>query len=387
MNPIPSALCAGRPTWAEINLDNLAHNLQVMREAVGPAVAIMPVVKADAYGHGTIECARTLERAGADWFGIALPEEGLVLRESGVSRPVLCLGGFWEGQEDCLAANDLTPVVFRIDLLERLERVARSVGRVLPYHLKVDTGMGRLGVPFGQLGDFLDRLGPFSNVKLDGVMAHFASADLPDKAEVTAEQIARLEAAVRLVRARGHNPTWIHQANSAAAHGIPESRGDIVRLGGAVYGLWKDVTNPMVPPLDWRPVLSLHTRIGFLKVVSSGTALGYGSTFITARESRIATVPVGYGDGLRRALSNEGQVLVRGRIAPIVGRVSMDLTMIDVTEIEGVDVGDEVLIIGSQNGLQITAEQVAARVGTISYEVTCGISDRVPRIYKEVKIA
>jgi alanine racemase len=380
----PSFLAGRRPTWVEIDLDNLVHNYRIMKAAVGPDVAIMPAVKADSYGHGAVECARALESAGADWFGVALPEEGLELRDAGITRPILCLGGFWEGQEQSLAAGNLTPVIFRIDLLERLSREARDRGRVLDYHLKVDTGMGRLGVPFSRLGEFLDAAWMFSNVKLDGVMTHFASADMPEKGRFTWEQIARLEATVEMVRSRGHRPTWVHQSNTAAAHAIPESRGNMVRLGGAIYGLWRDSTDPTVAPLDWRPVLSFRSRVTFLKAVRAGAALGYGNTFVTARESRIATLPVGYQDGLRRALSNRGRVLVRGQVAPIVGRVSMDLTLVDVTEVVGLELNDEVVIIGSQEGeLQITAEDLAREIGSTSYEVTCGISRRVPRVYKQ----
>jgi alanine racemase len=239
--------------------------------------------------------------------------------------------------------------------------------------------MGRLGVPFSELDDFLERAARFENVRLDGVMTHLASAD-SDPA-FTEKQIATFEKAVEMVRERGHRPTWIHEANSAGAHAYPQSHGNLVRLGGVLYGLWRDVTNKSVAALDWRPVMSLRTRITFLKTVSQGSPLGYGGTFVTKRESRIATLPIGYEDGLRRVLSNCGQVIVRGQLAPIVGRVSMDLTLVDVTDIPEVVVGDEVVIIGDQGANQITAESIAAQMGTISYEVTCGISDRVPRIY------
>lgn len=368
-----------RPTWAEINLDNLIHNFRVTRAALGHGVAIMPALKADAYGHGAIECARALERAGAEWFGVALPEEGLKLREAGIATPILCFGGFWEGQEQLLLGGRLTPVVFRLDLLDRLDRAAKSAGLRVDYHLKVDTGMGRLGVPFSELDNFLEGAARFENVRLDGLMTHLASAD-SDPA-FTEKQIAAFEKAVEIVRARGHRPTWIHEANSGGAHAYPQSRGNLVRLGGVLYGLWRDVTNKSVAPLDWRPVMSLRTRITFLKTVAQGSPLGYGGTFITKRESRIATLPIGYEDGLRRALSNRGQVIVRGQLVPIVGRVSMDLTLVDVTGIPEAAVGDDVMIIGKQAASQITAEDLAAHIGTVSYEVTCGISDRVPRIY------
>jgi alanine racemase len=372
---------ARRPTWAEINLDNLIHNFRVTRAAMGSGVAIMAAVKSDAYGHGSVECARALEKAGAEWFGIALPEEGLTLRDSGITRAILCLGGFWEGQEGLIIDQRLTPAVFRLDMLERLNRVAREASLVVAYHLKVDTGMGRLGVPHAELGSFLNGAAGFENVRLDGVMTHLASADHAGKSEFTERQMSLFESAVGLVRARGHRPAWIHEANSAGALAYPRSRGNLVRLGGALYGLWRDVTDRSIEPLDWRPVMSLHTRIMLLKTVPAGTPLGYGGTFATSRESRIATLAIGYEDGLRRALSNRGKVIVRGQLAPIVGRVSMDLTLVDVTGVEGAAVGDEVVIIGSQGSSQVVAEEVAAQIGTLSYEVTCGISDRVPRVY------
>ncbi|HVG19601.1 MAG TPA: alanine racemase [Blastocatellia bacterium] len=376
----PLSLPESRPTWAEINLDNLIHNFRVMKAAVGPDTAIMPAVKADAYGHGAVDCARELERAGADWFGVALPEEGLKLRDADISRPVLCLGGFWEGQEELVVRRGLTPVVFRLDLLERLDGAALAAGASADYHLKIDTGMGRLGVPHAELADFLDGAARFQNVKLDGVMTHLASADEPDKVEFTERQMSLFERAVGIVRDRGHRPTWVHVANSAASHAYPRARGNLVRIGGVMYGLWRDVTRPDVKPLDWRPVMSLHTRIALIKTVPQGTPLGYGGTFVTSRESLIATLPIGYEDGLRRGLSNRGRVIVRGRFAPIVGRVSMDLTIVDVTGVVGVTTGDEVVIIGSQGMNQISAEEVAASLETISYEITCAVSDRVPRV-------
>lgn len=369
-----------RPTWVEINLDNLIHNFRVMRKALGAGVAIMPAVKADAYGHGAIECARALEAAGAEWFGVALPEEGLELR-NGVATPILCLGSFWEGQEESMVEQRLTPAIFRLDILDRLNSAARGAGLVADYHLKVDTGMGRLGVPLAELTGFLDDVARFENVRLDGVMTHLASADVSRQSEFTRRQMSLFETAVELVRSRGHRPAWIHEANSAAAHAYPGSRGNLVRLGGVLYGLWRDVTDRSIEPLDWLPVMSLHTRVVLLKTVAAGAPLGYGGAFVTARESRIATLAIGYEDGLRRALSDRGHVIVRERLAPIVGRVSMDLTLVDVTDAEGVSVGDEAVIIGSQGANEITAEDLAARIGTISYEVTCGISDRVPRVY------
>jgi alanine racemase len=387
-------LAAQRPTWAEINLENLIHNFRVTRAAVGGA-AIMPVVKADAYGHGAVECARALESAGADWFGVALPEEGFTLRQGGITRPILCLAGFWAGQEESIIANRLTPVVFRLDGLDALNREARKTGRNVDYHLKIDTGLGRLGVQFFELEGFLDDATRFESLRLDGVMTHLASADNNDQNLFTEQQIHLFDRAIEAVQSkiqskiqsRGHRPRWIHAASSAGALAYPRARGNLVRPGGVLYGLWRDVISPSTEPLDWRPVLSLRTRIVLVKTVPTGTPLGYGGTFVTARESRIATIAIGYEDGLRRELSSRGQVIVRGMLAPIIGRVSMDLTLIDVTDVEAASINDEVVIIGSQGEREITAEEVAAQLGTISYEVTCGISNRVPRIYLKPALA
>lgn len=341
----------------------------------------MPALKADAYGHGAVECARALEGAGVEWFGVALPEEGIALREAGISTPILSLGGFWEGQEASIIAQGITPVLFRLDLLDRLDRAARDNGVIADYHLKIDTGMRRLGVPQPELSVFLDQAAQLKNVRLDGVLTHLASADSEDHREFTEKQISAFEQSVELIRARGYLPTWIHQANSAGAHAYPKSRGNLVRLGGVLYGLWRDVINHSVPPLDWRAVMSLRTRVMLLKTVPEGTTLGYGGTYVTKRESRIATLPIGYEDGVSRSLSNRGHVIVRGRLAPIVGRVSMDLTLVDVTDADGITIGDDVIVIGSEGEIQLTAERIASQIGTISYEVTCGISDRVPRLY------
>lgn len=341
----------------------------------------MPALKADAYGHGAVECAKALDEEGAEGFAVALPEEALTLRAAGIRKPLLSLGGFWAGQTPLLIEQQITPVVFRLDLLEQLNDAARAAGFIFNYHLKVDTGMGRLGVPFAEFGDFLEGAKRFTNVRLDGLMTHCSSADETDGDAITEQQLKKFDKAISMTRERGFAPRWIHAANSAAAHAYPQARGNLVRLGGVLYGIWRDSTRPDVAPLDWRPVMSLRTEIALLKQVPKGTPLGYGGTFVTERESRIATIAIGYEDGLRRALSNRGRVLVRGQYAPIVGRISMDLTLVDVTDIAEATVDDEVVIIGHQGALEITAEEIAAGLGTISYEVTCGISDRVPRVY------
>ena len=371
----------GRPTWAEIDLDALAGNYRIIRNRVGPEVKVMAAVKADAYGHGAVECGRRLQQEGADWFGVALPEEGVELRDAGITRPILCLGGFWEGQQDVCLQRNLTPVVYRLDMIESLNRAARTVGVVADVHVKIDTGMGRLGVQSDKVSEFCAALKSFPNLRVEGLMTHLASADDPDQESFTKDQLEKFQQAVKVFRERGFNPSLIHAANSAATFAFPESRDNLVRPGGALYGFVRDVfPNDIAAPPLW-PVMSLHSRIMLLKKVGKGEKLGYGCTFETARDSVIATIPIGYDDGYRRALSNRGRVIVRESFAPVVGRVSMDLTLVDVTNVPGVRLNDRVTLIGRDGDLSITAEEIGETIGTISYEVTCGVSARVPRLY------
>ncbi len=372
---------AGRPTWAEIDLAALAANFRVIREHVGPGVKVMAAVKANAYGHGAVECARHLEAEGADWFGVALPEEGVELRSAGIAKPILCLGGFWDGQEAVCLQERLTPVVYRSDMIESLDRAARDRGIVADVHLKVDTGMGRLGVRTEALPEFCDILARCRNLRLDGLMTHLAAADDPHREDFTRSQLDRFARAASVFRERGFTPTYLHLANSAAAFALPESRGNMVRPGATLYGFVRDVLPANIPAPPLRPVMSVRSRIMLLKRVDKGERLGYDCTYETTRESLIATLPIGYDDGYSRALSNRGRVIVRGEFAPVVGRVSMDLTLIDVTDVAGVSLDDQVTLLGKEGELAISAEEIAQLAGTISYEIACGISNRVPRVY------
>lgn len=373
--------CDLRPTWAEIDLDALASNFHLVEKHVRSDVSVMAVVKANAYGHGAVECARRLEREGADWFGVALPEEGIELREAGIAKPILCLAGFWEGQAGACLQQRLVPVVYRLDSLEALDREARARGQVADVHVKIDTGMGRLGVRFDMLSDFVAKLKTFENIRVDGIMTHFAAADEPSCGPLTKDQIARFETAVAAFREYGFNPTYQHLANSAAVFGQPAAWGNMVRPGGVLYGLWRDILAPGDRDVPLRPVMSLHSRISLLKSVPEGETVGYGCTFEASRETLVATIPIGYDDGYMRALSNRGHAIIRGTYATVIGRISMDLTIIDVTNVSGVELDDEVILIGAPEGLSITAEDIAKTAGTLSYEITCGIGQRVPRVY------
>jgi alanine racemase len=377
-----------RPTWAEIDLGALASNLHLVRNRVGPDVNVMAVVKANAYGHGAVECTRRLEAEGADWFGVALPEEGIELRQAGITKPILCLAGFWEGQATACLQHKLTPAVYRLDTIETIDRAARERGEAADVHVKIDTGMGRLGVRFDEVGEFIAQLKRFKNIRIDGLMTHFAAADEPTCGPLTRDQIQRFENVADAFREQGFQPTFQHLANSAGIFGQPDAFGkgkaNMVRPGGVLYGLWRDILDPAHRDVKLQPVMSLHSRITLLKWVPAGETVGYGCTFEASSKTLVATVPIGYDDGYMRSLSNRGHAIIRGVYATVIGRISMDLTIIDVTNVPGVEVNDEVTLMGQEGTLAVTAEYLAKTAGTLSYEVTCGIGGRVPRIYVQM---
>jgi alanine racemase len=362
-------------------LDALAANYRAVREAVGPDVGVMGVVKADAYGHGAAQCARRLEREGAEWFGVATPEEAVALREAGVGGSILSFGGFWPGQEELCLRERIVPVVYRLEMAESLDRAAGAAGVVAEVHVKIDTGMGRLGVRYDAADEFAKRLLGLKSLRVGGLMTHFAAADEPGRDCFTEEQLTRFREGVSAFRERGHASAFEHASNSAASLAHPPARFDMVRPGGVLYGLWRDVLSPKAVPPPLRAVMSVRTRVMLVKTVRAGETLGYGCSFVAERDTVVATVPAGYHDGYMRALSNRGRVIVGGRYAPVAGRVSMDLALIDVTDVPGVEVGAVVTLLGSDGELSVTAEELAELAGTISYEVTCGIGPRVGRLH------
>lgn len=368
-----------RPTCAEINLEHLVFNLDSVKAFIGEKIKYMAVVKADAYGHGAVQCAKKFEAAGIDWLGVALPEEGLELRLSGLRSPILCLGGFWSGQENLLLEHDLTPVIYNLELAAKLDEAARSVGRRVKIHVKIDTGMGRLGVRFDEIENFADSLGKLKNLEVEGLMTHFAAADDLQENDFTNLQIERFYKAVSIFENNGFRPVLKDLANSPGAVAHDNSRGNLVRLGGVLYGLGGDVLPHEIRLPELKPVMSIRSEITHLKRVPKGETLGYGRTFRTQQDSLIATVAIGYQDGYPRALSNVGKFIVKNRFAPVVGRISMDWTIVDVTDVPGVRIGEEAIAIGDSGGLKITAEDLAQTTGTLSYEITCGINKRVAR--------
>ena len=379
---------AVRPTRAEVNLEALRHNLRVVRRAAGGA-RVWAVLKADAYGHGAPAVARTLERAGADGFCVALLEEAVELREAGIGAPILVMGGHYgtdPAAYEEVVARGLVPVVHDIEQVASFARVVRAgaVPGPVGVHLKIDTGMARLGVTMQALPGLAGRLGDYPEVRVAGLMTHLASADAPSE-EQTAEQMARFEEATALLATHGVRPEIRHAANSAATLRA-RARLDVVRPGIALFGVSPEVGGQQLTA-ELRPVMRVRTEIVAIRDVEAGAPVGYGATWRAPRPSRIATLPLGYADGLSRCLAGVGAVLVRGKRAPIVGAVSMDMTMVDVTDVQGADVRDEAVVLGRQDGPLgkdcIGADEIAAQADTIPWEVLTSVSRRVPRFYRE----
>ena len=366
-----------RPTWAEINLEALRFNLNSITSHLPDGVKMMAVVKADAYGHGVKQIARCLQSEGVEDFGVAIAEEGQTLREIGVEGSILVFGGCYPGQEDLFFSNSLVPTVYDLPTLKNLSTLAQLKGKQISYHLKVDTGMGRLGIGPDDIGIFLEKAQTYEGMKLKGVFSHLSSADEADLT-YTRKQVSMFEKVLAESEVLNNGSVVRHVANSAGTLLHKGHWFDMVRAGLSLYGI-----NPgnAKTPVDLQPVMSFKTRVGFIKQVPANTALGYNRTFKTKKTSIIATLPVGYADGLNRLLSNRGQVIINGNYAPIVGAVAMDSILVDVSEIPEVNSGDEVVIIGEQENLKISAWDVAHWSSTIPYEVLCGITSRVPRFY------
>ncbi|MDA8424242.1 MAG: alanine racemase [Nitrospiraceae bacterium] len=366
-----------RPTAAVIDLGALEHNFkEVIRRAEGRK--ILAVVKAGAYGHGAVRVSGRLLKLGAEMLGVALVEEGRELREAGIDAPILVMGALFPEQVQSVIELKLTPVLYHMAVAQALSRAAGKLQTKVSVHVKIDTGMGRIGIAPEEAPDFIAALRRLPGIDVQGLMTHFADADLRDK-KFASKQLDRFEALVRELDARGISIPVRHAANSASILDYQRALFTMVRPGLMLYGY-----NPLETggSVDLEPVLSLVTRIAFLKSVSAGIPISYGRTFVTRRESRIATLPIGYADGYSRGLSNSGEALVRGVRVPVVGRVCMDMCMIDVTGVPEVSEEDAVVLIGSQGKERITADAIAVKTGTIAYEVLCGISSRVPRIYQ-----
>jgi alanine racemase len=366
----------GRPTVAEVDRSALRSNLARIRSRIRGDVALMAVVKADAYGHGIAEVARVLAKEGVKSFGVATVEEGAAIRDAGVLDPeVFLLAGFVDDEVEQLLDHRLTPFVADLAMARILAERLRGPMRAQPVHVKTDTGLARLGVRLSEMPAFLDEMKKIEQLKIVGICSHLGSAtnvasDLVDR------QAQALVRAGELCAMHGSPVRIRHIANSMATMTRPELHFEMVRPGLALYGL-----TPTPASIELRPAMRLCTRVIALRRLPPGHGVSYDQTFVTVRDSVIATLPIGYADGYPRALSNRGHVLVRGRRAPVVGRVCMDLTMIDVTGIGGVGLGDEVVLWGKQDDAEIHVDEVAQWAGTISYELLCTVGRRIPRVY------
>jgi alanine racemase len=383
---------ATRPTWAEVSLTTLRQNFRTVQKHVGASVTVCAVVKADAYGHGAIECSRALEAEGARWLGVTSLDEAIPLRDAGIGANILLMTGFWRGEEAEIIRLHLTPTVWETWHIESLDKAAAALGvERHPVHLKVDTGMGRLGVVVDRLPEVLAALKAARHLVLDGLSTHLASSEILDAPSV-AEQLQNFDAARRMVREAGIEPKFVHTANTSAVISRRETwanqkENSMVRPGVALYGYYlpfqragREVSGGTLR-LPVKPILTWKTRILSLRDFQADQALGYGGTYVTKAPAHVAVLPVGYADGYNRQLSNRGRVIVREHYAPIVGRISMDLTLVDVTGIPGVAMGDEVILLGSGEGLSVDALEHAELANSTPYEILCNISKRVPRRY------
>lgn len=382
---IPSRV-ATRPTWAEVSLAALRQNFRAVVKHTGAGVTVCAVVKADAYGHGAVECSHALEAEGAKWLGVTSLDEAIPLREAGIESRILLMTGFWRGEESEIVRLRLTPTVWEPWHIESLENAAAHGAVRQAVHLKVDTGMGRLGVSLDELPAMLKTLSTAPHLVLEGLSTHLASSEIMDAPSV-AEQEHRFEEAQRMVRAVGFNPSLVHMANTSALISRRETWNNMVRPGIALYGYYlpfqragREVSGGTLR-LPVKPVLTWKTRILSMRNFAADQALGYGGTYVTKAPAHVAVLPVGYADGYNRQLSNRGRVIVRDHYAPIIGSISMDLTLVDVTGIPGIAVGDEVILLGTSDGLSVDTLEHARLANSSPYEILCNISKRVPRKY------
>ncbi len=371
-------MSVSRPTRVEIDLAALRHNFQEIQSTVGANCDVLAVVKANAYGHGVSGVAPVLADAGASLFGVALVEEGVELRSLGIEQPIVILGSVFPGQEDDVLEHRLTPVLYDLTCARLLDSAARDVGRTVDYHLKVDTGMGRLGFRVERLDQVLPVLKKMKNLNMTGLMSHLAVADEPER-PLTGLQYEAFARVVEKVETFGFTPRYRHIANSAGIYSRKLTGCNLVRPGISLYG---GLTGgPFASQFTQKPVMRFVSQIAQLKEIPPGEGVSYGHRFVTSRHSRVAAIPVGYADGYNRLLTNCGDVLIHGRRVPVAGTVCMDWILVDVTDLPEVQVGDQVTLLGRDGDAIITAEEWADKVGSITYEVFCNISKRVPRVF------
>ena len=372
--PMPPAV-SERPTRIRVDLDHLTFNLRSIRAQVG--VPVMAIVKANAYGHGLAPVALHLQKQDVEQLGVAFVEEGIALRQAGVTVPILVLGGIFGRQVAQFIANDLEVTVSSLDKLRQVEAAAEALGRKAVIHLKIDTGMERIGVHSYSARAFVEAAVASRWCVLKGIYSHLACADDP-RSPMTTQQLERFLEACAYIERIGAPMPLRHLANSGGVLHFPETRLDMVRPGILLYGVLPDAASHRT--IDVRPVMSLASQVVYFKVVKAGNPVSYGATWAPSRDTRVVTVPIGYGDGYPRALSSRGEVLIRGHRYPIVGRVCMDQFMVDIGQDSAWN-EDEVVLIGTQDGNTITAEELAQAAGIIPYEVLVGLNERIPREY------
>jgi alanine racemase len=387
----------GRPVWAEVSLSALAQNLRAIRNHVNPVDEkrenprkVLSIVKGNGYGHGGPQVAKVLEKAGSDWFGVASSGEGVEIRKAGVRKPILVLGGFWPGEERILLEHNLTPAIHRCEQLLAFEAPAAKLRKKnVKIHLKVDTGMNRLGILPSDADCFARQLSKCPHLELNGVFTHFASSEVLEgdaSGPQTREQMSRFYSAIDRLRALRVDPGILHLANSAAIAALPQTWADMVRPGAILYGYHPGFNPPergaeFEATLQLHPVMSLRARIINIRSVASGVGVGYNSSWVAKRPSRIATLAAGYGDGIHRSLGNRGSVVIRGYRAPIVGIVSMDVTMVDVTDVPDAAIGEVATLYGTVGDQVYPANVIARSIGTVTSDLLSSVSQRVPRFY------
>ncbi len=367
-----------RPTWVEISRKAFYNNIKQIKKKLSKNTEILAVVKANAYGHGIEKISQWSIDNGVKMLGVALIEEGILLRDKGIKKPILILGSIWplKNFRDVIEYK-LTPAISSIESAKRLSQLSSRRDRITPVHIKIDTGMGRIGFSWNGVSNAIKRMADLPGIRLEGVFTHLAAADKDE--QFTRMQIRRMDTIINDLKRDNISFRLSHISNSTAVLKYPLSHYNIVRPGISLYGL--EPYRGFRKVMRLQPVLQLKTHIVYLKRVPKGTTISYGRTWRSPRPSVIATMPIGYADGYNRLLSNRGEVLIRGERFPIVGRVCMDMFMVDVTRLKYPGIGEEVVLIGAQGDDQITAEEIAEKIGTINYEVTCAISSRVPRIY------
>lgn len=368
--------------FAEINLSTIANNVSEIRRIIGNDVEIMAVIKADGYGHGAVPIAKTLVDNGADRLGVAVIEEGIVLRKSGIEVPILILGYTSEHQYGYLVQYEITQTVFKYPMAEAISKIAMGLNKNAKIHIKLDTGMTRIGfAPTLENAELIKKITELPNIEVEGIFSHFARADEGDQT-VSREQLNRFNEFIQLLESKGVNIPIKHMSNSAAIIDFKEARFNVVRPGLILYGLYpSDEVDK--EKIKLQPSLELKSHVIYVKEVPENTSVGYGGTYITSKKMKIATIPVGYGDGYPRTLSSRGRVLINGQYAPIIGRICMDQFMVDVTELQGKIDGAEVVLIGKQGDNHIPVEEIAELSNTINYEIICGLGKRIPRVYTQ----